>query len=88
MQLDPEVHAYLVAHGTPPDDVQQALIDETTGLGDVARMQIAPEQGAFLTMLVRLMGAGRAVEWARSPATRPSPSPGVFLLKGASSAVT
>ena len=62
MQLDPDLHAYLVAHGTPPDAVQQALIDETTALGDIARMQIAPEQGAFLTMLVRLTGTRRAVE--------------------------
>ena len=26
-------HAYLVAHGTPPDDVQRALIEETAKLG-------------------------------------------------------
>ena len=27
--LTPEIHEYVVAHGTPPDAVQQALIDET-----------------------------------------------------------
>ena len=31
--LTPEIHEYLVAHGTPPDEVQQALIDETAELG-------------------------------------------------------
>lgn len=60
--LDAALHGYLVAHGTPPDEVQRALIEETAGLGDVARMQIAPEQGAFLTILTRLLGATDVVE--------------------------
>jgi caffeoyl-CoA O-methyltransferase len=57
-----EVHAYLVAHGTPPDEVQRSLIEATAALGPVARMQIAPEQGAFMTLLTRLVGARFAVE--------------------------
>ena len=60
--LSPEIHQYLVAHGTPPDDVQQALIDRTSELGGISMMQIAPEQGAFMTILTRLLGAGNAVE--------------------------
>ena len=32
--LTPEIHEYVVAHGTPPDAVQQALIDETAALAD------------------------------------------------------
>jgi caffeoyl-CoA O-methyltransferase len=60
--LTPELHEYLVAHGTPPDEVQRALIDETAALGGVAGMQISPEQGAFMTMLTRLVGAHDAVE--------------------------
>lgn len=60
--LSPELHQYLVAHGTPPDDVQRALIEETTALGPIAMMQIAPEQGAFMTILTRLVGARFAVE--------------------------
>lgn len=60
--LSPAVHGYLVAHGTPPDEVQQALIDETKALGGISLMQIAPEQGAFMTLLVRAIGAKRAVE--------------------------
>jgi caffeoyl-CoA O-methyltransferase len=51
-----------VAHGTPPDDVQRALIEETAKLGGVAAMQVAPEQGTFLMLLVRTIGARRAVE--------------------------
>jgi len=60
--LDPELAAYLVEHGNPPDAIQQALIDETDRLGRVASMQISPEQGAFMTWLVRLLGATRAIE--------------------------
>ena len=60
--LSSELAEYLVAHGTPPDVVQEALIEETAALGAVAGMQIAPEQGAFLTVFTRLIGARRAIE--------------------------
>jgi len=61
-QLSPEVHGYLVSHGTPPDEIQRALIEETRQLGGISLMQIAPEQGAFMTLLTRAIGARRAVE--------------------------
>src|SRR3954447_7790338 len=60
--LTSELATYLVDHGSPPDAVQLALIDETAALGAVAGMQIAPEQGAFLTLLTRLLGVKSAVE--------------------------
>lgn len=60
--LSPELADYLVAHGSPPDAVQLGLIEETAALGAVAGMQIAPEQGAFLTLLTGLIGARRAIE--------------------------
>jgi caffeoyl-CoA O-methyltransferase len=60
--LTAEVADYLVAHGTPPDSVQRALIEETAALGAVSAMQIAPEQGAFLTVFTRLIGARHAIE--------------------------
>jgi caffeoyl-CoA O-methyltransferase len=60
--LTAELGDYLVAHGTPPDAVQQALIDETAALGPVAGMQVAPEQGAFLTLLTAAVGARNAIE--------------------------
>jgi len=56
------VHDYAVAHGTPPDAVQESLIAETSELGGVSRMQIAPEQGAFMTLLAKLVDARFAVE--------------------------
>lgn len=61
--LTPELHAYLVAHGDPPDEVMRDLIQETRALlPQDAPMQVAPEQAAFLTFLTRLLGARRAVE--------------------------
>ena len=61
-RLSPELHAYLVEHGTPPDPIQRELIEETARLGGIAAMQVAPEQGAFMTFLTRAIGARRAVE--------------------------
>jgi caffeoyl-CoA O-methyltransferase len=60
--LSAEIHEYLVAHGTPPDEVLEALIEATKQLGGISIMQIAPEQGAFMTLLARAIGAVRVVE--------------------------
>jgi predicted O-methyltransferase YrrM len=60
--LTQAVHDYLLAHIPPLDDVQRDLIAETEALGGISMMQIAPEQGAFMTLLTRLIGARRAVE--------------------------
>jgi caffeoyl-CoA O-methyltransferase len=56
------LHAYMVAHGAPPDEIQRALIEETQVLGSISVMQIAPEQGAFMTLFARILGAQRAIE--------------------------
>ena len=43
--------------------MQRWLISETKAkAGDFAGMQIAPEQGAFMTVLTRLLGVRQAVE--------------------------
>jgi caffeoyl-CoA O-methyltransferase len=60
--LSAAVHDYLVRHGTPPDPVLRDLAEETARLGPISIMQIAPEQGAFMTLLARTIGARRAVE--------------------------
>lgn len=63
LPLTPELHAYVVAHGSAPDEVMRDLVEETlAALPAEARMQVAPEQAAFLTFLTRLVGARRAVE--------------------------
>jgi len=62
IQMTAALHAYMVAHGTPPDEIQRGLINETRVLGNISVMQIAPEQGAFMTLLARMLGARRAIE--------------------------
>ncbi|MEV0268892.1 MAG: O-methyltransferase [Hamadaea sp.] len=61
--LDAELHDYLVAHGTPPDDLVAELIEETqAALGSLSGMQISPEQASFFTLLARLLDVRTAVE--------------------------
>jgi caffeoyl-CoA O-methyltransferase len=60
--LTPEIHRYLVERGTPPDDVLRDLAEETARLGPISMMQVAPEQGALMTLLTRAIGAKRVVE--------------------------
>ncbi len=61
--LSEEVHRYLIDHGTPPDAILRELTEETVArVGGMSIMQVAPEQGAFMTLLTRLIGAKRAIE--------------------------
>ncbi len=60
--LSANVHEYLVAHGAGIDPIAQELIDVTAELGRISGMQVAPEQGAFMTMLTRLLDVRFAVE--------------------------
>jgi caffeoyl-CoA O-methyltransferase len=60
--LTSELYAYLVAHNPPQDDVLRDLAAETAALGPVSMMQVAVEQGAFLTFLTRILGVRFAVE--------------------------
>jgi caffeoyl-CoA O-methyltransferase len=60
--LDEEVYAYLVEHGAHQDDVLRRLAAETNELGGIAVMQVAPDQGALITLLVRAISARRAIE--------------------------
>ncbi len=60
--LTPALHDYLMATMSPLDEHQADLIAETERLGDSTMLQIAPEQGPFMTMLTRMIGARRAIE--------------------------
>ncbi|WP_421119330.1 O-methyltransferase [Aquihabitans daechungensis] len=60
--LDDRLNAYVLGHTEPPDDVLARLTERTAGLGDVAGMQIGPDQAALLTMLTRFAGVTSAVE--------------------------
>lgn len=61
-RMTPELYAYLIDHRSERDAVQQSLIADTAKLGGVSLMQIAPEQGAFMTLLARAIGARRMIE--------------------------
>lgn len=60
--LTPSLYEYLLAHNPTPDAVLADLAAETATLGPVSMMQVAVEQGAFLTLLTRLLGVRSAVE--------------------------
>jgi len=61
--LGAEVAEYIVAHSTPLDETQRWLVEETKArVPELSVMQISPEQGAFMQLLVRAIGTKRAVE--------------------------
>jgi len=59
--ISDELAAYVVAVGTREPDVLARLREETAALPRHG-MQVAPEQGAFLALLVELIGARRCIE--------------------------
>ena len=60
--LTPELHRYVVEHGARRDGAMLAVEEETEAMGDIAVMQTAPDQAALITLLVRSIGARRALE--------------------------
>jgi caffeoyl-CoA O-methyltransferase len=60
--LTDELHAYMVEHGARQDEVLRRVQEETALMGDIAVMQIAPDQGAFMTLLARLTETREAIE--------------------------
>ncbi|GAA2594338.1 class I SAM-dependent methyltransferase [Winogradskya consettensis] len=61
--VDPVIADYLVAHSTPADDVLRELAAETRArFPGPSGMQVSQDEGALLTLLVRLTGARQAVE--------------------------
>lgn len=61
LNLTDELYAYLLREGTRESAVAQRLRAVTAEL-PTAGMQISPEQGAFMQMLVRMLGVRRALE--------------------------
>jgi caffeoyl-CoA O-methyltransferase len=57
-----DLYHYMVEHRSERDPVLAALARETEQLGPLSLMQIAPEQGAFMTLLARSIGARSAIE--------------------------
>ncbi|MDH4131487.1 MAG: class I SAM-dependent methyltransferase [Gemmatimonadota bacterium] len=61
LTLDERLYRYLLEHSLREPDVLRRLREETAA-HPKAEMQIAPEQGQFMALLVRLMGARRVLE--------------------------
>lgn len=62
LALTPELYSYVVGH-SGEDPLLARLREETEqDLPERAEMQIAPDEGALITLMVRAMGARRALE--------------------------
>jgi caffeoyl-CoA O-methyltransferase len=61
ISLTDSLYEYLLAVSLREPDLLRRLREETAGLPN-ARMQIAPEQGQFMALLVRLLAARRCLE--------------------------
>jgi len=61
LTLDTALHDYLCSHSLREHPAQSALREATRGHAH-AGMQIGPEQGQFMAMLVKLIGARNAIE--------------------------
>jgi predicted O-methyltransferase YrrM len=61
LSLNDRVYDYLLAVSVNESDVMARLREETAGI-EFSEMQIAPEQGQFMALLVKLIGARRALE--------------------------
>ena len=57
------LYDYYAAHAYREPEILKELRAETAKLGGNAAMQIGPEQGAFMGLLVKLMGAKRILEF-------------------------
>ena len=61
LNLDDTVYQYLLSHSLREHPAQVAL-REATRTHPHAMMQISPEQGQFMALLIRLLGARRTIE--------------------------
>jgi O-methyltransferase len=57
-RMDDRLYSYLLAHEPPEHEQLRALRERTRRMSN-GRMQITPEQGHLLGLLVRLMAARR-----------------------------
>jgi predicted O-methyltransferase YrrM len=61
LAIDDVLHQYLIDH-TAPEHPAQAKLRAVTARHPHAGMQISPDQAQFMQLLVKLMGARRAIE--------------------------
>ncbi len=63
-----QIYGYLLGASSRDDALKKALREETSALPDL-RMQITPEQGQFMALLVKLTGQSSLLRLARLSAT-------------------
>jgi caffeoyl-CoA O-methyltransferase len=61
-RIDSDLAEYVRAHASGRDEALRLVEDETAAMGELQMMQTAPEQAAFLEMLVKLGPGRRAIE--------------------------
>ncbi len=61
IQLTPQLHQYLQSVSVRDQEVLNALQEETAQ-EEFARMQISPEQGQLMALLIKILGAERTIE--------------------------
>jgi len=61
LALDDNLYRYLISVSLRESDLLRRLREETAAMPN-ANMQIAPDQGQFMAMLLKLMGARRCIE--------------------------
>jgi caffeoyl-CoA O-methyltransferase len=61
-RIDADLAEYVRAHASGRDEALRLVEDETAAMGELQMMQTAPEQAAFLEMLVKLGPGNRAIE--------------------------
>jgi predicted O-methyltransferase YrrM len=62
ISLNSELHDYLVDHSSFRDDATAEVEQAARDMGELEEMQIGGDQAAFITLLVRAIGARRALE--------------------------
>ena len=65
IEIDKQLVNYLQSVGYRQDTIVDTLVKETKALGEVAIMQIAPEQGQLLEIIVKISKAKRCLEIGR-----------------------
>ena len=65
IEINKQLVNYLQSVGYRQDPIIDTLVKETKALGEVAIMQIAPEQGQFLEIIVKIAKAKRCLEIGR-----------------------